>query len=212
VDSQASLPPLVGYLQSVGDLDTASVEFLWRDASSRATFTAPHTKPTFRDGIYKARDHGVGVLAVESAKAAKANALVPLTGGDLDGNWHGDSKFRKLLFALLPEFSVVFDVHGMSDAHGFDLVVGTAGSAPLWLCDSVVSLCEVSGFSVDLRHGGVLGAGENTLTCALLEAGFVALQLEISPKWRDFVADPVSASAMVDLLASFATAASTRPV
>jgi len=196
----------------VEDLDTASVEFLWRDASSRVTFTAPHTKQTFRDGIYKAPEYGVGVLAVESAKAAKANALVPLTGGDLDGNWHGDSKFRKLLFALLPEFSVVFDIHGMSAAHGFDLVVGTSGLAPLWLCDSVVSLCEASGFSVDLRHGGALGAGKDTLTCALLETGFLALQVEISPRWRNFVADPVSASAMVGLLASFATAASTRPV
>jgi hypothetical protein len=194
--------PLVEYLKATKSLDRAATEFLWRDADSSLTFTAPHTKATFRDEEYKRRDNNVGVIALEAAKLACANAFLPLTPGDLDGNWDPASRFRRSLLALLPSGSVVFDVHGMSDTHGPDVVLGTAnGQSPEWLVSCMGSSLVNAGFSVETRHTGPLSAGESTLTWVLAEAGFESLQLEVARRCRLGVEDPETMTRLIAALA-----------
>ncbi len=93
--------PLVEYLKATKSLDMAATEFMWRDADSHLAFTGPHAKASFRDGDYKRRDNNVGILAVEASKLACANALIPLTPGDDDGNWSTGSRFRRALLSLI---------------------------------------------------------------------------------------------------------------
>jgi len=139
-----------------------------------------------RDGAYKKRDNNVGVIALEASKISGANALLPLTAGDVDGNWHDDSRFRTALHALVPERSVVIDVHGMNDAHGFDIVLGTCGGrAPGWLVALAERTFTANGFVTDVRGNGNLSTGPNTVTGVMLSASHAAVQIEIAHRWRD---------------------------
>lgn len=178
--------PPVEYLKSTTGLERTATEFLWRDADSLVTFTAPHNKAVLRDGAYKKRDNNVGVIALEAAKIAGANALLPLTPGDDDGNWHDDSRFRSALRVLVPRRSVVIDVHGMSDEHGFDVVIGTCGGlVPAWLVSLAERVFTERGFVLDVRGTGDLSAGPNTVTAAMLADGHAAVQIEVARRWRD---------------------------
>lgn len=200
--------PLVEYMRSTTGLDRDATEFLWRDADSLVTFTAPHNKAVFRDGAYKQRDINVGVLALEAAKIAGANVLLPLTPGDEDGNWHDDSRFRTALHALVPARSVVIDVHGMGDAHGFDVVIGTCGGqTPAWLVSLAEKVFTGEGFVFDVRGTGDLSAGPNTVTWAMLTAGHAAVQIEVARRWRDDRNASERLTAAIETLALIGSAA-----
>lgn len=194
--------PLVEYLRTTRRIDESATELLWRFAGSSVTLTAPHNKATFRDGEYKRRDTNVGVLAIEAAKIAQVNALVPLTPGDHDGNWHTESKFRTALNSLLDPEAVILDIHGMADHHGCDVVLGTAnGRSPVWLVEAVAVPLRQAGFTVEIRHAGPLSAQDNTLTWALLAAGHAALQIEVAWRWRDGASKPEAMTTMIEALA-----------
>lgn len=201
--------PLVEYLRATKSLDNASTEFMWRDADSRLTFIAPHTKASFRDGEYKPRDNNVGVIAVEASKLACANAFIPLTPGDTDGNWGPGSRFRRALLALLEPGTMVLDIHGMTDHHGPDVVLGTAGGrSPLWLTDCFSDSLTSAGFTVEVRHTGQLSAGENTLTWSLAELGYHTLQVEVARRCRNGREDPHTMTRLIAGLADAGVAAS----
>jgi hypothetical protein len=194
--------PLVEYMRTTTRLERDATEFLWRDADSLVTFTAPHNKAVLRDGAYKKRDNNVGVLALEAAKIAGANVLLPLTPGDVDGNWHGTSRFRSALLALVPAHGVVIDVHGMHDDHGFDVIVGTCGGrTPSWLSDIVSGVFGSRGFTLDVRDTGKLSAGPNTVTGAMLDAGHTAVQIEVARRWRDGRNSPSMLTVTIETLA-----------
>lgn len=182
---------------------------MWRDADSHLTFTGPHTKASFRDGDYKRRDNNVGVVAVEAAKLACANALIPLTHDDADGNWGTGSRFRRALLALIQPSSMVLDIHGMTDEHGPDVVIDTAsGRAPQWLTDCTETALAEAGFVVEVRHTGPLSAGEKTLTWTLAELGHQTLQLEIASRCRQGREDPHTMTRLIAALAAAGVAAS----
>ena len=181
----------------------ATVELLWHAASSRVTFTAPHAQPTRRDGAHKPRELRVGDLALEAARRSNSNALVPLTAGCLDGNWHEESVFRKKLWPLLAPRSVLLDLHGMDNDHGVDLVYGTAGGAtPAWLLDA--ALDAAASMRVAVRHDGPLSASPRTITAAACAAGHAALQVEIAAKWRSAPPATPTATAILDVLVRLA--------
>lgn len=203
--------PLVEYMRSSTRLDRTATEFLWRDGGSLVTFTAPHNKPVLRDGAYKKRDNNVGVIALEASKLAGANALVPLTSGDDDGNWHDDSRFRTALRSLLPARSVVVDVHGMHDGHGFDAVIGTCGGrAPSWLVSLAERTLVAGGLVTDVRDSGELSAGPNTVTGVLLADGHAAVQIEIARRWRDGRTAPERLTVVIETLARIGVAVRER--
>ena len=200
--------PLVEYLKATKSLDTAATEFMWRDADSYLTFTGPHAKASFRDGDYKRRDNNVGVIAVEASKLACANALIPLTAGDADGNWGTGSRFRRALLSLIQPSSMVLDIHGMTDEHGPDVVIGTASDrAPQWLTDCTETALTKAGFVVEVRHTGPLSAGEKTLTWSLAELGHHTLQLEIASRCRQGREDPHTMTLLIAALAAGGVAA-----
>lgn len=183
--------------------DGAAVEMLWYAARSRVTFTAPHAQPTRRDGAHKPRELCVGDLALEASRRSESNALVPLTAGCLDGNWHEESVFRKKLWSLLPPQSVLLDLHGMGDDHGVDLVYGTAGGAtPAWLLDA--ALDAAASMRVSVRHDGPLSASPRTITASACVAGHAALQIEVAAKWRSAPPTTPTATAILDVLVRLA--------
>jgi hypothetical protein len=201
--------PLVEYLRATKSLDNASTEFMWRDADARVTFTAPHAKASFRDGEYKPRDNNVGVIAVEASKLACANAFIPLTPGDADGNWGPGSRFRRALLALVEPGGVVLDIHGMTDQHGPDVVLGTAGGrSPLWLTACLSASLSSAGLTVEVRHTGPLSAGENTLTWTLAELGYHTLQIEVARRCRNGREDPHTMTRLIAALADAGVTAS----
>lgn len=199
--------PLVEYLKATKSL--AATEFMWRDADSHLTFTGPHAKASFRDGDYKRRDNNVGILAVEASKLACANALIPLTPGDADGNWGTGSRFRRALLSLIQPSSTVLDIHGMTDNHGPDVIIGMAsGRAPQWLTDCTETALANAGFVVEVRHTGPLSAGEKTLTWSLAELGHHTLQLEIASRCRQGREDPHTMTRLIAALAATGVASS----
>lgn len=206
-----SINPLAEYMRTTKTISTTSTEFLWRDSASNVTFTAPHAKAVFRDGEYKRRDTNVGILAVEAARLAGSNALLALTPGDLDGNHHASSQFRRALSVLVPAASVIFDIHGMTDAHGFDVVVGTCNAGtPTWLSDLVAYGFTSAGLTVDVRGTGDLSAGPTTITAAMLDLGHQAVQIEVAHRWRDGKNNPALMGVTIDVLAGCATTAKRR--
>jgi hypothetical protein len=169
-------------------LDRAGTEFIYRDADSQVLLTAPHNKAVLRDGAYKPRDNNVGVLATEAARSAGVCALVPATPGDEDGNWSAGSRFRRLLLRVAAD-SCVLDVHGMSDVHGFDLVIGTAGgSSPSWLVELLEQQASLRSMRFDVRHTGALSAGTKTITALDIASGGRA-QLGIGAGWFELEHD-----------------------
>lgn len=199
----------ISRLSSTEDSAAAPVALLWYTAMSRVTFTAPHAQPTLRDGAHKPRELRIGELALEAARRSGSNALVPLTAGGLDGNWHEESAFRKKLWPLLPVRSVLLDLHGMGDDHGVDLVYGTAGGAtPAWLLESALE--AAASMRVATRHVGPLSASPRTITAAASAAGHAALQIEVAAKWRFASLGTPSTTAMLDLLVRLARFANER--
>jgi hypothetical protein len=195
-------------MRTTKTIDTSATELLWRDTDSSVVLTAPHNKAVYREGEYKRRDNNVGVIALEAAKIAGVSALLPLTPGDSDGNWHEGSRFRRTLTALLSPDSTVIDVHGMSNEHGVDVVIGTAGGrSPLWLSSVVSKAFSENGFSVEVRDFGPLSASEQTLTWALSESGYSAIQLEIANKWRVVTGGHDDMTRMINALAAATSAA-----
>lgn len=189
-------------MRTTTKLEREATEFLWRDADSLVTLTAPHNKAVVRDGTYKRRDNNVGILALEAAKLANVNVLLPLTPGDEDGNWHGNSRFRATLSALVPAKSVIIDVHGMRDDQGFDVVVGACGGrTPSWLSTIVSDIFGSRGFTLEVRDTGKLSAGPNTITGAMLAAGHAAVQIEVARRWRDGKNSPTMLTLAIETLA-----------
>ena len=201
---------LARYMATHTEMDRSGTEFIYRDADSRVLLTAPHNKAVLRDGSYKRRDNNVGVLAIEASRIAGVSALVPVTPGDDDGNWSATSRFRQFLLRVASD-ACVLDVHGMSDVHGFDLVVGTAGGAsPDWLVEILVREAALRGLRIDVRHTGTLAGGSRTIT-ALANTTFAGgVQLEFSPEWRTPVMNPEGFSHAVEFLAAAASAVDTR--
>lgn len=182
-------------------LNQTETELLWRSGGTLVTFTAPHNKGTMRDGASKIRDTNVGIIALEAAKISKANALIPLTPGDNDGNWHNDSHFRSALESLVEKGSIIIDVHGMHDGHGFDIIAGTCGGkTPEWLSATVKEVFATAGFTIDLRPTGSFSAGPKTITGVMLEAGYTAIQLEIAARWRNGRGAPDMMTKLIDTL------------
>jgi hypothetical protein len=198
---------LASYLATHRQMNESSTEFLLTLTNAPVMLTAPHAKATIRDGEYKRRDNNVGVLAVVAARLAGVCALVPTTPGDQDGNWSPDSKFRNLLSSVAKDASVI-DVHGMTDAHGLDLVIGTAGGgAPEWLVALAYAAATDAGWRVDVRHQGPLSASGMTITALANDELAGGIQLEIARRWRDGRNSPSEFSTAVDVVARIAAAA-----
>ena len=198
---------LAKYLATNMKFQERGVELLLRMTDAGVMLTAPHTKATFREGVYKRRDENTGVLAMEAGRQAGVSVLIPTTPGDFDGNWDTSSLFRRTLLQMAAD-KVVLDVHGMRDDHGVDLIIGTAGNtSPIWLVEGAVASAVKFGWTVEVRHTGPLSASDRTI-CALANSALSGgIQLEIAARWRSPRKDPASFSTAVDVVAAIARTA-----
>lgn len=95
----------------------------------------------------------------------------------LDPNWHEESEFRQSLF-IGQDYNI--DVHGMSNSHGFDINIGTAGEN--YDMESVEQYCISNGLSLDIN--GLFTGGGRTITKAMVDTGVKAIQIEMSLEMR----------------------------
>ena len=195
---------LTAYMATRLAIHRGASELLVREADHPALFTAPHGKAHWRAGQKKISDLNTSLLALEAARACGGRAVIVLDPADEDANWDDESRFKAIVATLLsrrPGF--VLDVHGMSDKHGLDLVIGTAGDrAPHALVDFAAATAERAGLAIETRHEGSLAAGGRTLTRYVLDViGQPALQFEWAWHMRDGKQQPEMFSIAVRVMA-----------
>lgn len=119
---------LQAYLATRRQVLVAHTEVLVALAEHRVLLTAPHGKLHVRDGARKHSDDNTTILAIEAARASGARSIVLAAPAGEDANWDSGSRFRGMVLGLLRmQPGVLIDVHGMRDAHGPDVIAGTAG-------------------------------------------------------------------------------------
>lgn len=196
---------LVEFLRTQRLIVRDRTDMFVRISDPHVWLTAPHTKAAFRDGEYKRRDNNVGVIAAEAARIAHASALLPVTPGDQDGNWHETSRFRRCLTALLEKNSVIIDIHGMQDGNSADAIIGTAaGASPDWLSHLALRTLTQAGISCEIRAHGPLSATGRTVTAAYNAAGHAAIQIELARRYRDPL-QPERLTNAINTIATIAT-------
>jgi threonine dehydrogenase-like Zn-dependent dehydrogenase len=172
-----------------------------------AIFSAPHAKRHIRDGAPKLRDTNTAVLAFEAARLAGARAVVVTALLPEDPNWDADTKFRRQISMMLHDTpGFLIDIHGMTNDHGPDVVIGTSGrrSSP-GLVACVESALALHKLSFETRTDGAMSASDpRTMTSWALSCGTPAIQLEFARRVRIPAIDPERFSAAVEALAEMA--------
>lgn len=184
-----------------------AAELLVRLSAHPAVISAPHAKRHLRDGEVKLRDTNTAVLAFEAARAAGARSLVVTNPLNEDPNWDAASRFRRQISAMLTDQpGFLLDVHGMTDARGPDVILGTAGGGtPGSLVAWAGSALDAHALTYEVHDAGDLCAGPRTMTAWALEQGFPAMQLEFARRVRSPLQDPERFSDAVRALARIAS-------
>lgn len=201
---------LQAYLASRRSVLTVHTEVLVALAEHPVLFSAPHGKLHVRDGARKHSDDNTTVLAIEAARASGARSVVLAAPAGEDGNWDPQSRFRRLVMDLLrAQPGVLIDVHGMRDAHGPDVIAGTAGGeTPDWLAGIVTRAAAEFRIALEVRPEGPLSGGGRTLTAHVLrDLGQPAVQLEFATRVRSPRSNPARFGEMVAFLAAIAVEA-----
>jgi len=145
-------------------------------------------------GKSKENDANTGGLALAVGEAAGVTTAVVLRNdGREDANSDPDHPLKRELSArrLVGRGTTLFDLHGMQDRPGLDIVVGLGPNpeSALSLVEQVVSAFEAEGFRVDSdgRSRGLAGARSGTMTSWAQRSGARAVQLEIALRNRTFL-------------------------
>lgn len=135
--------------------------------------TAPHTITTYRDG----EEHG-DELYVDPIIESLSYTSMYNTYDTLDPNWHEESEFRQSTFRGQ---SYNIDVHGMSNSHGYDINIGTAGQD--YNLQAIEDYCTDNNLLLDIN--GIFTGGGRTITKAMVDNGATAIQIEMSMNMRE---------------------------
>jgi phage replication-related protein YjqB (UPF0714/DUF867 family) len=187
------LPPDVVTLLNLLEMGTyaAPSTFLMGEAAgAMVLFTAPHAvchyTTTAPPGV-KGADVGTGELAFAAAKQWGCAALVARS--PWQGNANADPVDscvfkQRVLHMLTTDITVkgVVDIHGMSDAHLLDVCVGSGGGGSA-LAEAVAGVFTTAGFNVVVDEP-FSASRRGTVTREVTEAGFPAVQLELSATVR----------------------------
>lgn len=170
-----------------GSQPADSIHWVDRTATSRLVIVAPHAVWHHRGGVPKQPDLYTGGIAEAVGERLGASVLT-VTGevSDWQDRWEQRSDAFSQVLRSLPADSVVIDLHGMSDQHGVDVALGTAGRAHAPGVAAVVSAFQANedGRTVDVD--GVFAAkSAYTDTSFLASRGVTCVQVELSRSLRD---------------------------
>ena len=152
-------------------------------------FTAPHAVRHLTASLpvcVKGSDVGTKELALAAAELYGCAAMA--TSSPWQGNANADHiescVFKGEVLRLLRSNVVagVIDIHGMKDDHGIDVCVGSGGGSPALAC-AVSDLLASTGLVVAVDEP-FSASRPGTVTRTVLEAGFPAVQIEISSSVR----------------------------
>ena len=153
---------------------------------------AVHAVDHERDGHWKNTDAGTGGLAMALGAVVGCSRIavtrsVPMMG---DANWDEYHPLKAQLDTLdhFDERTVYFDLHGMKDGHGADVIIGCGNRSPAAkaLALRVATHLEAAKVATD-PDGGKRGFGATkpgTMTSWAQRHGATAIQLEISRSYR----------------------------
>jgi hypothetical protein len=158
--------------------------------------------------VRKRKEANTGGLALAlSSYLGGSSAVVYRSDGQLDANRAQEHPLKDALEGLVGPGVVLVDLHGMSDVHGLDFVVGR-GPKPessAQIGDLLVDCLRARGFDVD-ADGAVTGftaRDPGTMTAWAQGHGAVAVQLEIAHRNRSFPTDEDRRLRFLDALTTF---------
>ncbi|MDQ6985466.1 MAG: hypothetical protein Q9M91_06975 [Candidatus Dojkabacteria bacterium] len=143
--------------------------------------TAPHTIKTLRlkNFIPQIHKNEVGLFEIgKELSKEKGIKFIPNKRSIIDPNYHRISRYRTKI-NIGQEYN--FDLHGMTDDHGCDLEIGTAGV--------VYNLEEINVFldynSISYKINEHFVAGERTITHMMNNGLEIkGVQIELSKEFR----------------------------
>lgn len=160
-----------------------------------AAHAARHLHPS-KPFAVRGADVGTGEVVHDAAYLTGAWAL------SVRAPWPGNANagpvehcvFKQRVISLLEsgKARAVLDVHGMSDRYGIDVCVGSGG-AQASVAVTVAEVFRSHGLRVKIDEP-FSGARRGTVTRSCVEAGFVAVQLELASCVRRFERDTVLAA------------------
>jgi phage replication-related protein YjqB (UPF0714/DUF867 family) len=173
-------------------------------------FSAPHAVAHLREGFLKLADLGTGGLAIALAQVTGGYAVAQAGMATRDANWYADSTYKTYLDKLTVHADTVhadtvIDLHGMKDAYGVDVCIGT-GRYSIASLDLLASLIEVltdAGLRISINDP-YDAMREDTVTSYCQRQGVQAIQLELSRTTRrqDSPQSAALVAALTELAAS----------
>ena len=174
------------------------------DGTHHVTFVAQHNAEHSRHGKPKAAEPHTGDIAKKAAETCGSTSRhivqeEPITFNDDDIDKRYDDVANRIHKAV-SEQDTIIDIHGMTDDHGSDVVIGTGAHTTPGegdLADRVKTAAEKSGLTVSVN------AGEFDATANWTVSGYAeshapypdptVLQVELSRSVRDNRSDEVAA-------------------
>ena len=152
-------------------------------------FTAPHAVCHLTSSLpVRVKRSDVDTKELAFAAAEQYGCAAMATSSPWQGNANSDPiescVFKGEVLRLLRSNVVagVIDIHGMRDDHGIDVCVGSGGGSPALAC-VVADLLTSTGLVVAVDEP-FNASRPGTVTRTVMEAGFPAVQIEISSSVR----------------------------
>jgi hypothetical protein len=179
---------LLGLLET-GTPPPSSAFAVVEKAGADVLFTAPHAVCHYTaTSPRRVKGSDIGTKELAFSAAAKYGCAALATQSPWQGNANADPVercvFKTRVLHLLKNglMQGVVDVHGMSDEHGLDVCVGSGG-ADTTLAHSVADVLTAAGFVVAVDKP-FSASRSGTVTRTVTEAGFAAVQIEVSAAVR----------------------------
>ena len=163
--------------------------------------SAPHAVKHYRNQQPKSEDIRTGALARQLAQLTGAHAIISArTTQEDDPNWNQAGLYKSKLAELVQVCGArfVLDIHGMSDNHGRDVIIGTAEGKNLcgkpFLAEVLLHSLQQHGLS----HSGIDELRYKAASAHMIssyisrEYCIPTMQLEIARKFRNIREQPAN--------------------
>jgi hypothetical protein len=163
--------------------------------------SAPHAVKHYRNQQPKSEDIRTGALARQLAQLTGAHAIINArTTREDDPNWNQAGLYKNKLAELVQTCNAhfVLDIHGLSDDHGRDVIIGTAEGknlcGKLFLAEMLLRSFQRHGLSsCGIDELGYKAASAHTISSYISrEYHIPTMQLEIARKFRNIREQPAN--------------------
>ncbi|HAZ16998.1 MAG TPA: hypothetical protein DCY49_03790 [Candidatus Jacksonbacteria bacterium] len=173
---------------------SGSQPFAWQIGAGAVVLTAPHAVNHIRDGSIKTVDYCTGPLARVLGDITGAPVLYQQYK-DIDPNYEDATPFKTSLSSYLTahqEVTLVFDIHGASETHDWDIDLGTMNGISFPHFPTIVTamtqtftangITNIS--NNDFTGGSLADSSQKTVTRFVVVNGKDAIQIEANRRYR----------------------------